>query len=186
MTIAASDEKPRRVRSIRPTGARRVLASVLASSAVLLGGALPASAQSATITWGTTHQTIAGFGAANADIGQAANSEDVFFFSTLGYQPRAGPSRGPGPRFSRTLNSRTGLGLLGAHLVPSPPFEHAPRLLLVGLPTPASLRSACPSQACARPAVARVAPRLAGLRACGRGGVLAGLLASLVYLGLPT
>jgi hypothetical protein len=27
------------------------------------------------------------------------------------------PSRGPGPRFSRTLNSRTGLGLLGAHRV---------------------------------------------------------------------
>jgi O-glycosyl hydrolase len=52
---------------------------------LLLLAPTPLLAQTATITWTGTHQTIQGFGASNAFVGTAMNSRDTFFFSTLGY-----------------------------------------------------------------------------------------------------
>ena len=44
-----------------------------------------AHAQTATVTWGTTYQTIQGFGAGNNYIGAAMNPYDSFLIGTLGY-----------------------------------------------------------------------------------------------------
>jgi len=46
---------------------------------------LSAQAQTATVTWGTTHQTIQGFGASNHAQGAQVNPYDTLFFQTLGY-----------------------------------------------------------------------------------------------------
>ncbi len=44
-----------------------------------------AQAQTATVTWGTTHQTIEGFGASNFGGANLTSAQNTFFWNTLGY-----------------------------------------------------------------------------------------------------